>query len=79
MVDLKILKIEILTGSPVGTDRIYIHTFLPSPFPKGVSNDMLILSCETQKGKAVEYAKKYFDGYPIVHINTDTGEKNDIY
>lgn len=76
MVDLKILKIEILTGSSVGTDRLYIHTSLPSSFPKGVSNDTLVLSCEAVKGRAVEYVKKHFGEYPTILINTDTGEKN---
>ena len=58
-------SIEILINLP-GTDKLFLHTHMPSTFPSGISNDHLILSTEVQKGKSLKYAVTYF---PNKHIN----------
>ncbi len=69
-----IKKITVLTGLS-GTDKVSIHTDLPSPFPPGVGNDYLIMDFEVQKGNGINYAKEHFP-YPFIleHINYKTGE-----
>lgn len=56
---INILKIEILKKR-YGTDMLFLHTDLPSPFLKGVSNAILILKCEVLKNKGEEYVKTNF-------------------
>lgn len=48
------------------TDKVHIDTNLPSPFPKGVSNDFLTLEFEVQSGHGEEYVKKVFGINPLV-------------
>jgi hypothetical protein len=72
---LGIKKVTVLTELP-GTDRVTIHTDLPSPFPIGVGNDYLIMDFEVQKGKGITYVKNNFGNLQIVleQINCKTGE-----
>lgn len=68
-------SIEILINLP-GTDKLCLHTHMPSPFPPDVSNDHLILSTEVQKGKALYYAVMNFPNKPINLIDCENGHKH---
>lgn len=71
---LGIRKITIL-ATENHTDKVSIHTTLPSSFPVGVGNDYLIMDFDVQKGKGIQYVKNNFNNcYIIEHINGDTGE-----
>ena len=64
---MKVTKISVLIFSH-GTDKIYLETDLPSPFPPGISEPFLTLSADVQRGKGVEYAQEHlslFYGLPI--------------
>lgn len=43
-----------------GTDRVTIHTDLPSPYPPEVSEDDLMIVFETRKGAGMDYVRKEF-------------------
>ncbi len=74
---MKITKIEILIMK-FGTDIIFMTTDMPSPFPKGISNNTLVLKFESEKGKGVEYILNNFKGIPTTLINTENGEREEI-
>lgn len=48
-----------------GTDRVYIHTDLPSPYPPAVSSEPLDLMFNVQAGHGVEYVRRNFQGYKL--------------
>jgi len=68
-------SIEILINLP-GTDKLFLHTHMPSTFPPKVSNDHLVLSTEVQKGKALKYAVRYFPNKHINVIDCENGTKH---
>lgn len=68
-------SIEILINLP-GTDKLFLHTHMPSTFPSGISNDHLILSTEVQKGKSLKYAVTYFPNKHINVIDCENGTKH---
>jgi len=69
--------IEVLINLP-GTDKISLHTTLPSPFPPGISNDHLVLNAEVQRGKGIEYVVEHFYPILLIIIDTNTGRKLQI-
>jgi len=48
------------------TDRITIHTDLPSPYPAEITTDDLMIDFQTTKGKGVEYVRKHFGIEPEI-------------
>ena len=56
---MKITKAVILTRK-YGTDKVILHTDLPSPFPPSVSQQSLFIEFDVQQGKGLEYVEKHF-------------------
>lgn len=50
----------------VSTDRVCIHTTLPSPFPPEVDDAPAVLTLEVQKGKGAQYVRDNFRIEPRV-------------
>ena len=71
---MKISKIQIVIRT-AGADRMFLTTDLPSPFPPGISNPTLILSCEARAGSGAHFAHDNFPGVPVELIDANTGEK----
>jgi len=57
-----------------GTDEVYVHTDLPCPFPKEVSEQNLSLRAEVQAGKGIEYVQVNFPGETIHVLDYRTGK-----
>ena len=49
-----------------GTDKVSLHTTLPSPYPKEVSTQDLVIDFDTTKSKGVDYVRKHFGIEPDV-------------
>lgn len=65
---IDIEKIVILKRR-TGTDMIYIHTTLPSPFTYyEEQKQKLVLQCETTKGHAEEYVREHFINVENIEI-----------
>ena len=64
---MKIINIQILERE-AGTDLVFCHTDLPSPFPKEVSEQPMSFSFDVQKGKAKQYVTLNFPGIPFTII-----------
>lgn len=60
------------------TDRVYVHTTLPSPFPPEVSNDPLTLQFEITAGHGVEYVLLYFPDCPVRKLDMSTGRSKQV-
>ena len=50
-----------------GTDRVRIHTSLPSPFP--IYTDPLVIDFDTVHGGAVAYLAEHFPGIPVAVVD----------
>jgi hypothetical protein len=61
---IHIKKITVLLS--YGTDKVYIDTDLPSPFPISVSNDFLSLCFDVQANRGKEYVEKNFKIIPKI-------------
>ena len=55
---LHIKKVVVLITD--GTDRVSIHTDLPSPYPPEVSEQDLVIEFSTKKGAGMDYVRKEF-------------------
>lgn len=64
--EIKLAITKIVVLNTIGTDRVYVHTDLPSPYPLEVSDQPLMLAFDTQKGKGVEYVRANFNMEPEV-------------
>ena len=49
-----------------GTDKVSLHTTLPSPYPPEVSAQDLMIDFDTKKGAGVDYVRKHFGIEPDV-------------
>lgn len=49
-----------------GTDRVSIHTDLPSPYPPEVSDQNLMIDFNTRKGAGIDYVREHFGIEPEV-------------
>ena len=62
---IRVIKVQVLL-QPHGTDRVYLHTLLPSPFPLDVCPEPLAVSFEAQRDKGIEYCRRHFNIEPEV-------------
>ena len=70
-----VIVVQIHTG---GTDRVYVYTDHPSPFPPGVSNSNLIFHFEAQNGAGLNYALENFPGVPVETLDSRNGAKEHV-
>lgn len=49
-----------------GTDKVSLHTTLPSPYPPEVTTQNLIIDFDTRKGAGVDYVREHFGIEPEV-------------
>jgi len=63
-VDIKIESATVVLGN--GTDTVLLHTNLPSPFPKEVSSQNLILSFSATYDTGADYCEKTFNITPKI-------------
>ena len=49
-----------------GTDKVSLHTTLPSPYPPEVTTQDLMIDFDTKKGAGVDYVRKHFGIDPEV-------------
>ena len=49
-----------------GTDKVSLHTTLPSPYPPEVTTQNLMIDFDTRKGAGVDYVRKHFGIEPEV-------------
>lgn len=61
---IHIKKIVVLITD--GTDKVSIHTNMPSPYPPEVSNQDLMIDFDTKKGIGVDYVREHFGIEPEV-------------
>jgi hypothetical protein len=69
-IDIKSIDILIRRA---GTDKVFVYTSLPSPFPLEVSVASLILSFDVMHGGGTEYVRKHFPGVPMNILPTSEG------
>ena len=50
----------------IGTDRVFLDTNLPCPYPACISTDPLNLGFDVTKGKGIQYVKDNFGIEPKV-------------
>lgn len=74
--NLGITKIIILSD-PHRTDRVFLETVLPSPFPF-IDQYLLSLSFEVMVGYGLEYVHTHFHGIPVQFISMETGKNEDL-
>lgn len=53
-----------------GTDIVFLHTSLPSPFPPSVSNELLTMKFDVACGKGVQYVRDVFGIVDMKVINS---------
>ena len=68
-IQLEIKKATVLIGK--GADRISLHTTVPSPFPKTISNENLCLEFQTPYNEGVEYLQKAFGITDLIIIRSE--------
>lgn len=70
---MNITRIVVMTNTD-GTDRVHVHTSLPSPFPVDVSKDALTLDFRVRAGFGVEYVQTNFPGARVENLDAKTGK-----
>lgn len=62
-----------------GTDRVCLHTNLPSPFPPELSEQSPQFSTEVQAGHGIQYALDNLDAdIPLWTLDLRNGERKQI-
>lgn len=62
--DINVTKIVVMIRE--GTDQVYVHTDLPSPYIAEVDDEPLQLRFETTKGQGIDYVQAVFGIEPEV-------------
>lgn len=71
MINLEVLRVEVVTGSNVGTDRVYLVLNVPNGcFPFGNEAPATV---HAAAGTGVEWVRKHLRPEEIHHLNIDTG------
>ncbi len=68
--NMNILKITVLLV-PDSTDKVTLHTDLPSPYPETVSRQPLGLMFDVESGKGLNYVRVNFPGVVTIMIDPD--------
>lgn len=66
--EIEITNIIVLETN--GTDVVFVHTNLPSPFPSEFSSQNLMFKFDVSKGSGAQYVKNNFNIEPEV-INVE--------